>query len=53
MSLGTIKIEVIEGKIILPDEVLTLLGLRPGDGVEVLLEGDTIVLQKNALNLVH
>lgn len=53
MVLNTIKVEVIEGQVVIPDEIMAVLGIRPGDGVEVFLDGDAIILQKNALNLVH
>lgn len=46
-------VEVVEGIVALPDDILELLGLRPGDAVELIVDGDRIVLRKRAATAVH
>ena len=50
MTLG--RIEIVEGMLVIPPELLAKLGVRPGDELEIKLQGEEIVLRK-APTLVH
>lgn len=47
------RVRLEEGKVAIPNDILNWLGVRPGDGVELQVQDDKIILVKCAEALVN